>query len=576
MTVDDAVGPAAWRGQALHVVADTDFAHGQGFLRAWRRWRDDPERCDRLHWAAASTQPPHAGALRQLGLAEPDLAELTTLLSGVWPDRLGLGHHVFALEGGRVTLTLCVGEDGVAVLRGWRFLADTCMLAPSTPPEALHTLARLAHQDTRLVCALPTPELTANLPRAGFTVTSPAGHHPLTARYAPRWPAPTAPDRRPSRVAVLGAGLAGAAACYAFTRRGWRTTLLDRADGPANGASSLPAGLLSPHATAEPTPLSRLTDLGARWMRRELAQWLPEGAVWRAGVLRVDGSAPPEWLPDAVQVTPDALVRAWLAQADATGRLSTHWRQPVQSLQKNANGWVLKHEGNSNLQETPHVVVATAWGGQALLAPWGGAALALSPVRGQLSLAPVSGLSPDQADRLPPHPVNGAGVFLPRVEWRGQTHWATGATYERGESAVQVSEGNHRANLQSLQGWMPELADALGPAFSAHGEGGTGVAGWAQIRCATGDRLPLAGTLPDLAALQAHRPLEAQARLAGLHALAGLGSRGLTLALLCAEVLASRLAHEPLPVPADLADALDPARFALRQARRGRPVEHRR
>jgi tRNA 5-methylaminomethyl-2-thiouridine biosynthesis bifunctional protein len=48
----------------------------------------------------------------------------------------------------------------------------------------------------------------------------------------------------------------------------------------------------------------------------------------------------------------------------------------------------------------------------------------------------------------------------------------------------------------------------------------------------------------------------------GLYALTGLGSRGMTWSALAAEVLASQICGEPLPVEADLVAALDPRRFA--------------
>jgi tRNA 5-methylaminomethyl-2-thiouridine biosynthesis bifunctional protein len=49
-----------------------------------------------------------------------------------------------------------------------------------------------------------------------------------------------------------------------------------------------------------------------------------------------------------------------------------------------------------------------------------------------------------------------------------------------------------------------------------------------------------------------------------------MGSRGLTFAPLAAELLAARLHHEPLPLPARLAAALDPARLFARQRRQER------
>jgi tRNA 5-methylaminomethyl-2-thiouridine biosynthesis bifunctional protein len=57
-------------------------------------------------------------------------------------------------------------------------------------------------------------------------------------------------------------------------------------------------------------------------------------------------------------------------------------------------------------------------------------------------------------------------------------------------------------------------------------------------------------------------------RQPGLFVFTALGSRGITQAALGGEVLAAWLAGDPLPAPASLLDALDPARFIARAARR--------
>jgi tRNA 5-methylaminomethyl-2-thiouridine biosynthesis bifunctional protein len=55
-----------------------------------------------------------------------------------------------------------------------------------------------------------------------------------------------------------------------------------------------------------------------------------------------------------------------------------------------------------------------------------------------------------------------------------------------------------------------------------------------------------------------------------LHVLLGLSARGMVWAPLAAELLASQLAGEPLPVERDLVRTVDPARFHLRALRRGK------
>ena len=82
--------------------------------------------------------------------------------------------------------------------------------------------------------------------------------------------------------------------------------------------------------------------------------------------------------------------------------------------------------------------------------------------------------------------------------------------------------------------------------------------------------------LPDLGAGQG-RPAAPSRKHAsdlphvlGLYGVLALASRGLTWAALGGERVASMIEGEPLPLEGDLADAIDPGRFALRRLRRGR------
>ena len=57
-------------------------------------------------------------------------------------------------------------------------------------------------------------------------------------------------------------------------------------------------------------------------------------------------------------------------------------------------------------------------------------------------------------------------------------------------------------------------------------------------------------------------------RLPGLYVISAFGSRGITWAMLAARVLAASVSGAPIPLEADLLDAIDPARFICRRARR--------
>ncbi len=102
-------------------------------------------------------------------------------------------------------------------------------------------------------------------------------------------------------------------------------------------------------------------------------------------------------------------------------------------------------------------------------------------------------------------------------------------------------------------GWSPRVEDL------------SGRVGW---RWSSDDRLPVVGAVPSASA----RPLRLdQARFVpredGLYVFIGLGSRGITWAPLGAQVLASMISGAPVPLPAGLLDAIDPARFAVRRFR---------
>jgi tRNA 5-methylaminomethyl-2-thiouridine biosynthesis bifunctional protein len=96
-------------------------------------------------------------------------------------------------------------------------------------------------------------------------------------------------------------------------------------------------------------------------------------------------------------------------------------------------------------------------------------------------------------------------------------------------------------------------------------------------RWASSDRLPIVGAVPDTVAICA--PFRAAAarrldqprylpRADGLFVFMALGSRGITWSALGAQVLASCISGAPVPLEASLLDAIDPARFDVRAARR--------
>lgn len=380
---------------------------------------------------------------------------------------------------------------------------------------------------------------------------------------------------------MIGAGLGGAACAVNLVRRGWQVTLLDAGQGPAQGASALPVGMLSPHVTRAPTPLSRLCALGVADARAELERQLVPGHGWQPTEVDNLGHDPGRW--PAALVRPSALVKAWLCEAAKSGRLASIWGAPVARLARTAQGdWQVQSSDGQALAQAPVAVVAAAYGSRTLLeaGPWSDpATLPLRPVKGQLSLASLNGAA------LAPRPMRHNGVFVPAYEDEGlapdwpRRIWAMGSTYDRGRDDAVVEQAAHERNADSLAQMHAGAAEQL---RIANGDGQ--LLGWAQVRCASQDRLPMVGAVPDLAALaecfgaagarRSRLPLTAVPRWPGLFMLAALGSRGLTLAHWCGAWLASQMSGEASPLPEDQRDlerAIDPARFAWKAGRRQLP-----
>ena len=359
---------------------------------------------------------------------------------------------------------------------------------------------------------------------------------------------------------MIGAGLAGAAVTHALARRGWQITLLDAASGPAAAASALPVGMLSPHITRSPTPLSRLTALGVPLTRAELQRLVAPGHGWCP--TEVDNLDHDPGRHDAALVRPGALVRAWLAEATDLGRLQTRWGHPVSALVPNAGGgWTARGADGQPLASAPVAVVAAALGSRDLLEA---AALPLRPVRGQMSLGDAADIGAPTAER----PQRRDGVFVPVYRDAGLPTWpaglwSVGSTFERGATDTAVRDSDHALNRERLQAIDPQAAAAFDRSWAAGR-----VAGWAQVRCASLDRLPLVGAAPASAAGDPRAPLDAWPRAQGLYLLTALGSRGLSLAAWCSQRLAEAIDGAPVQTPQDLWRALDPARFAWRARRR--------
>ena len=585
--------PLAWQSQRQWHVLETGFGLGLNFLALWQAWRDDPQRPDQLFFTSVEAWPVAASDLERSVQAWPELQPLATELAHAWRGLMP-GVHRLVFEGGRLQLTLCIGPVA-QMLREIDVPADGVFLdgfSPEANPDmwSLHTLkavARLCRSGTRVASWCVKRNVRDDLTRCGFAVTRAEGLPPklqrLQAVFQPAWTPRTrlraaGHASATARTAlVLGAGLSGSAVACSLARRGWQVKVLDAGSGVGAGASGLPVGLTAPHVSPDDSVLSRISRAGVRATLQRCAELLQPGADWAiSGVLehRVEGKrALPsgqawpqeghEWstpataaqlaragLPAGAQALWHALA-AWLrpprlvsAQLSTPG-VDVHWNARAHALRPHAGGWQVLDAGGQVLAEAVQLIVASGFDTLALLPEAG---LPLNPLRGQISMGPMDELPASLQQRLPDVPVNGHGSFITGVplpsEHGSGPGWYLGSTFERDCSEAILREQDHVANHVRLATLLPNLSEPMQPAF-APGR----VLAWAGLRCTLPDRVPAVGA-PDAT------------RWPGLQVCAGMGARGISLGVLCGELIAAGLEGEPLPLAPSLARHLHAQRFA--------------
>ena len=106
-----------WAGRRNFTVLQTQFDAGRRFIDTWRAWRDDPQRCERLHFVAVVA--PDSMTTPSVSADQPALSKL---LADAWPMPVA-GVHRLEFDDGRF-----LPESGAIIA----YLADGSKLIPQS------------------------------------------------------------------------------------------------------------------------------------------------------------------------------------------------------------------------------------------------------------------------------------------------------------------------------------------------------------------------------------------------------------------------------------------------------------
>ncbi len=569
--------PERWIGRRRFAIGEIGFGAGLNALAAWQAWAGPqaPPRAPGavLHFVSIEAFPmARADAERALG-AFPEVAARAGRLLEAWPVRARAPQRLwFPEDGFCLTVFHEAAETALAALVG-RF--DAWFLDGFSParngdawtPSLMQAIAARSAPDARLASYTVAGGVRSALEAAGFAWRKRPGFAAKRERLE-AWRTPASPpsaEPPTPRVAIIGGGIAGAAAAAAFLRRGVSPVVL-ACDAPA--ASANPAALLTPRLDRGRTPLARAflaAYLAA--LRAYGAALSPIGVIERPGRGQEDAFAdllrdPP--LPEThLAAGPDGALRHPLAGVldsprAIAGLLAGAERRacaPLQGLERAEGRWRITDRAGATLQ-ADCVVLATGAGlAGAPQTAW----LPLDCSRGQLDWAPIAA--------PPAHALAGGGYCAPFGD-----QLMFGATFDPVpcDGSVAADAASSARNYAALNALAPGLSGRLDPA---------GGGARAAVRAALPDRVPIAGAAPDAAlwkALNPNAPHGARARAGaapvhpGLFVIGGLGARGFLTAPLLGEIVAAQALGEPAPLDAEALSALSPERFLTRLARRPR------
>ena len=551
----------AWRDVACFTLGELGFGTGLNFLATWHLWRESRNPDAVLHYVTTEAFLMAACDAARAHAHWPELFDLSARLIAQWPVRAYGVQRIWFLEDS-ICLTILVG-DAAQTLSAMDFQANAWFLDGFAPnrnslmwsPDVLGQVARLCAPGARLASYSVAGSVRRNLEGLGFCVRREAGFGSKRQRLEAVFPGQivTRPSR-PKRVIIIGGGIAGAAACDAFSRRGVSIDLFDGDPCGQTKASHNPAALVMPRLDRGDTrearffrqaylfATARYRDLGAGIFEQigvqEIAQ--DDKDLKRLSDLASNPPFPPELLisdpSGGLFHRTGGLVYPHAALA-ALSQNARHHPRSVATISFEDGQWYARDTGGMVMAQADLCVIAAG----PALETFVRFAQPLNGRLGQISLAPITGSLPDHALAGGPY----AAAF------HGQLIF--GATYAawdlKAPSLPSPSASADQFNKTQLARIAPELSERIDL---------TRASGRVSVRTVSPDKIPIAGaaTLMDGSTPD------------GLYVLGALGSRGFTTAHVLADYVAAMACGEFAPMEREVIHAITPKRFVTRSRRK--------
>ncbi|MFS2262251.1 bifunctional tRNA (5-methylaminomethyl-2-thiouridine)(34)-methyltransferase MnmD/FAD-dependent 5-carboxymethylaminomethyl-2-thiouridine(34) oxidoreductase MnmC [Vibrio vulnificus] len=623
--------PERWQefDRRRFVIGETGFGTGLNFLAVWQAFNDfrraNPDATlKELHFVSFEKFPLSKQDLIKAHQAWPELAELAEKLHRHYPPAVPECHRI-VLDNGAVTLDLWLGDikDCLpSVPYGEEGIIDTWFLdgfAQSKNPEMwnqdlFNGMAKLARSECRVATFTSAGFVRRGLIEAGFAMKKVKGFgtkremiagcmetRQPQSRHAPYFNRTSASHL--DSIAIIGGGIASAALAKALVQRGQKVTLYCKHAQAAEGASGNRQGAVYPLLNGNHDGVSRVfapAFLFARQFVEQAAQALTFDHDW-CGVTqlmwdekstnKLDKMLSGNFAPELIQklsveetaakiglpidmasvhyplggwLCPAELTQALFTQLGTLDNFTAKFEQSVEQLiwDEMSQQWQVHTQGQHDTYSA--VVIANGHEFQTFSQT---ADIPLGQVKGQVSHVPAT----ETLSKL--KSVLCYDGYMTPVNPNNQ-HLCIGASYDRRHLDTEFDVNAQQENAERLTQCVPNQAWAKEVDTSSN-------LSRQGIRCVSRDHLPFVGNVGDFSAIKRQyadlphtqaEEIEVISQFPNLFCLLGLGSRGLSSAPLMAELLASQICNDPLPLPVDVLEELHPSRMWVRKLRKGKAI----
>ncbi|XDD49718.1 bifunctional tRNA (5-methylaminomethyl-2-thiouridine)(34)-methyltransferase MnmD/FAD-dependent 5-carboxymethylaminomethyl-2-thiouridine(34) oxidoreductase MnmC [Leptospira sp. WS92.C1] len=601
--------------QSSFSILELGFGTGLNFLTTWKEYSKFQERF-RLHYISIEKFPLSKEEISKAMSVFPELNEFKNEFLKSYQDLIP-GMNYFRFQEGKIHLTLFLGDvkDALCEISGKVDAIYLDGFAPSKNPEmweefVFQNIRNVAKPGTTVSTFTVARMVRDSLTSAGFTLEKKPGfgrkREMLTGTFPDSFleTDKSVPKDKPwckrsfgktkiRTAAIIGAGIAGSSLANSLSKRGIEVVLLDPS-GVANETSGIPGAISHPHLTKLPSPTSLFTLRAFRYALQFLSSFAQTNEFGISGLFhaitaemsgerfqkslenhllsaeivsrkstdlayndkdRIDPRQEGVFFPRGFWTHPSSIAKRLAEQPGIQMILET-----VTNVQNDKTQWNLLLKESERTIHSDSVIFCNSYSMEELLTPILGRELfPIRKVRGQLiklKETPVSSRFKNIlcAEHYLTPSIDGEHIL--------------GSTFDEFDSDSEPRKKDTDQLFQFVRERYPDMKWNRDDIVSEQ----------VGFRAQTPDRFPVIGPICDpLEFCKEYRGIGLPKNrgktysnvktIPGLYVFGGLGSRGILSSFLGAEILASLILDEPVPIESSLLESLHPSRFLYRKIR---------